>query len=148
MIGKSRCFLSFWWLRFFRAAAEVWSFTMLPATSHCEVSGIHRNSSRDLPEKNPMKSYEKSRNLLLDLMLKSHEIPMGLDISHFWTGLNIHKMKSMTGWWYTYPSENMTSSVWMMKFPIPSGKRLHNELENHHFEWVNQRFHDFYAHFQ
>ena len=29
-----------------------------------------------------MKSYEKSRNLLLDLILKSHEIPMGLDISH------------------------------------------------------------------
>ena len=88
-----------------------------------------------------MKSYEKSRNLLLDLMLKSHEIPMGLDISHMnWIE---YPQNEINDWLMAYPSENMTSSVGMMKFPIPSGKRLHNELENHHFEWVNQRFHDF-----
>ena len=67
-----------------------------------------------------MKSYEKSRNLLLDLILKSHEIPMGLDISHMnWieypqNEINDRLMAYLPLWKYDFVSwdDEIPNTLW------------------------------------
>ena len=45
-------------------------------------------------------------------------------------------------WPWTSPSHGLLVNDRLTHgfYVVPSGKRLHNELENHYFQWVNQLF--------
>ena len=53
-----------------------------------------------------------------------------------WNGHWINKAGRI--WGYKRSSSNLQYVLWDSDLNLlPSGKRLHSELENHHFEWVN-----------